>query len=114
MPALVSSSFFSTVMSAPIAEEEEEVLPPEAEAAEAAALRALKSEAILLTALLDLPDLPAPKAAAIRPSAAAAVTGLASTVRDLPALPPGKVGVVVLPSAPKASATMTLSLKSPG
>ena len=111
MPALVSSSFFSTVMSAPISEED--VLPPEAEAA-AAALRALNSEAILLTALLDLPDLPAPKAAAMRPSAAAAVTGLASTVRDLPALPPGKVGVVVLPSAPKASATMTLSLKSPG
>ena len=35
MPALVSSSFFSTVMSAPISEEEE-VLPPEAEAAEGA------------------------------------------------------------------------------
>ena len=46
-------------------------------------------------------------------SAAAAVTALACTVRVAPDAPPGTAGVVVLPSAPKASATMTLSLRSP-
>ena len=37
----------------------------------------MKRVSILLTALLDLPDLPAPRAAAMRLSAAAAVTALA-------------------------------------
>ena len=114
---------------------------PEA-AALAAALIALKRVSILLTALADFPDLPSPKATAIRLcalglglglrlrlrlgvgvgvdpeqlhlSAVAAVTALACTVREAPGAPPGTAGVVVLPSAPKASATMTLSLRLPG
>ena len=51
--------------------------PPVAAAALAAALRALNRVSILLIALLDFPDLPAPRAAAMRLSAAAAVTALA-------------------------------------
>ena len=68
----------------------------------------------MLTALLAFPDLPAPRAAAMRLSAAAAVTALACTVREAPGALPGTAGVVVLPSAPNASATMTLSLRLPG
>ena len=88
-------------------------LDPAAPAA-TAALIALNSESIFPTALLDLPDLPSPRAAAMRVTAATTVTALACTVREAPGALPGTAGVVVLPSAPKASATMTLSLRLPG
>ena len=41
------------------------------------------------------------------------IAAYACTVRYTPGAPPGSAGVLVLPSAPKASATTTLILRSP-
>jgi len=41
------------------------------------------------------------------------IAAYACTVRYTPGAPPGSAGALVLPSAPKASATMTLILRAP-
>mmetsp|Transcript_14087 Transcript_14087/g.33287 ORF Transcript_14087/g.33287 Transcript_14087/m.33287 type:complete len:218 (-) Transcript_14087:1087-1740(-) len=111
MPALVSAAFFSAEMATGAAPSAPSA--PSAPGGAGAALSDANSEPILPSASPTLPDLAAPSALPMRLSAAAADTALASIVTEAPVLPPDCAGTDVLPSAPKASATMTLSVILP-